>query len=160
MFRAPKNFEKHQRMFFKMTPQELCAYCDKHPLYSLPAGVRNHRTKEALAVMEDYAQNLTQNNRAYLAAYVKGTFNRGQITVAPQMLNSFYISLFENPEFQLAPLKKAISEFVGFARAQMSPEKKRWLEEFVNHVTPQARKASAFQKGMDEYRQRTCLFSH
>ena len=83
MFRAPKNFEKHQRMFFKMTPQELCAYCDKHPLYSLPAGVRNHRTKEALAVMEDYAQNLTQNNRAYLAAYVKGTFNRGQITVAP-----------------------------------------------------------------------------
>ena len=63
MFRAPKNFEKHQRMFFKMTPQELCAYCDKHPLYSLPAGVRNHRTKQAMAVMEDCAQNLAQEDR-------------------------------------------------------------------------------------------------
>ncbi|MBQ3696290.1 MAG: hypothetical protein II938_04955 [Alphaproteobacteria bacterium] len=147
-------------MFFKMAPDQLCMYCDKHPFYSLPAGVRNYRTKAALAIMEDCAQSLTQNDRAYLAAYVKGTFSRGQIVVAPQMLNSFYIPLFEKPEFKSAPLTKAISEFVGFARAPMSPEKQRWLNEFVDNITPPARKATAFECGMENYRRNTCLFPH
>ncbi len=162
MFRAQKNFEKHQRMFKNMTPQELCLYCDKHPLYSLPAGVRNHRTKEAMAVMEDCAQNLAQEDRGYLASYVQSTFSRGNIVVSSSMLEGFYSPLFKKEGFNSVPLKKAIKEFVGFSLAPMDTAKTRWIAEFVNHVMPLARKekASAFQKGMDAYRQRTCLFNH
>ena len=162
MFGHDKKFEKKQRMFKKMTPQELCLYCDKHPLYSLPAGVRNHRTKEAMAIMEDCAQNLTQDDRGWLASYVQSTFSRGNIVVSSSMLEGFYSPLFKREGFKSAPLKKAINEFVGFSLAPMDNAKKRWIAEFVDHVMPQARKqkATEFQKGMDEYRQRTCLFNH
>ena len=149
-------------MFKNMTPNELCLYCDKHPLYSLPAGVRNDRTKKALAVMEDCAQNLSQEDRGYLASYVQSTFSRGNIVVTTSMLDGFYAPLFKKEGFKPAPLKNAIKEFVGFSLAPMDAAKKRWIAEFVDHVMPLARKqkATAFQKGMDEYRQRTCLFTH
>ena len=158
MFNAPKYFEKHQRIFKKMTPEELCAYCQQHPLYSLPTGVRNKREQDAMSIMEDCAKLLPQRDRHLLGIYVQETFARGYTDVAPTMLNAFYAPLLADKDFEKSHLQKAIDEFLGFAKAPMTSEMHQLLKQFVTHMF--TRSATPFEKGMDAYRQATCLFPH
>ena len=155
MFNAPKYFEKHQRMFKKMTPEELCTYCHQHPLYSLPAGVRNQREQAAVSTMEDCAKFLSQRDRQLLGIYVQETFARGCADVAPTMLNAFYAPFLANKDCKKTHLQKAIDEFLGFAKAPMTSERHQLLKQFVTHMS--TRPATSFEKGMDAYRQATCL---
>ena len=155
-----KNLEKQQRILFKMPADQLVKYCATHPGYSLPEGIMNTRFKGALQVMEDCSAFLTPARQDQLADYVESTFNRGQIRVSPEMFDVIYYAVLSGKSSKKAPLQKAIHEFLEFALAPMPEYKKKQLEAFANHVSPSRQKATEFQRGMDRYRQETCLFSH
>ena len=162
MARTNKMLEKKQRIFFTMPADKLQQYCEKYPLDSLSAGIMNHRFKAALDTMEDCAFDLSKQKRVELAEYIKGTFNRAQIVVAPNRFYEIYAPVLEKTSKKKRPLEKALAEFLTFAKARFTPRKSAQLKAMVLHVLPQQpeRKATSFERGMDEYRQRTCLFSH
>ena len=125
----------------------------------------NSRFEKALATMDDCAQDLAKGVRTNLAAYIKGTFNRGQITVAQTIFQDMYAPVLEKTSIKHEKLQKALDEFLSFARAPMTTRKRNQLAELVANIDPNKsqpapRKATAFEVGMDEYRQKTCLFSH
>ena len=156
---------KKQRIFFKMPADKLQQYCEKHPLDSLSAGIMNSRFKAALDTMDDCAQDLSRAARTNLATYIKTTFNRGQIAVAPVIFQDIYAPVLAKTSAKRVSLQKALHEFLSFARAPMTTRKHNQLAALVanidpNKTQPAPRKATAFEVGMDEYRQRTCLFSH
>ena len=161
MNRAQKNFEKKQRIFFKMPANQLQQYYEKHPLDSLSAGTMNHRFITALNIMENCALDLSEQKRLELAEYIKSTFNRGRIVVAPLRFHEIYASAL-NKKDKKTVLEGALAEFLAFAKAPHTPRKKAQLKAMVLHILPQRqeRKATPFELGMEEYRQRTCLFSH
>ena len=134
MFQIPKKLKKHQRLFQKMAPEELCAYRHQHPFYSLPAGVQNQREQEAMSIMEDCANLLPQRDRQLLGIYVQETFARGSNDVAPTMLNALYAPLLSDKGFKKEPLQKAIGEFLGFAKSPLTRERHDLLKQFVTHM--------------------------
>ena len=165
MLKKTQNLTSLKEMFHQMTPSQLCLYCKQHPTYSLPAGIRNYRTKQALVIMKTNAQWLPQSVRADLAAYIKNTFSQGEIVVTPHQMNIFYAPILDGHEPTSNQLKMAIAEFVGFAKAPMTREKKELLDQFLKQITPVTssksdRKATAFELGMERYRQLTSLFPH
>ena len=152
MYRAPKNFEKQQKLFQKMPPEQLSLYCLQHPQYSLPVGIRNQREKEALAIMEDCAQNLPRRDRQLLATYINESCIQDDPQILPGMINAFYAPLLKDKDFEKDPLKKAIREFTGLIKAPMTCARYNLLQKFVEHVSADSRKATAFEKGMDTYK--------
>lgn len=165
MFGHDKKFEKKQRIFSKMPADKLQQYCDQHPMDSLAAGVANSRFQATLSIMDDCAQDLTQAARTNLAAYIQQTFNRGQIIVAPTIFQDIYAPVLGKTSIKREALQAALNEFLAFARAPMTKRKEAQLAQLVANINPDKqapapRKATAFEVGMDEYRQRTCLFSH
>ena len=160
MYTAPKYFKQHQQMFKKMTPEQLSLYCQEHPSYSLPAGIRNQRMKEAFDIMTNCAKDLSQRDRQILAVYTQETFARGYADVRPHMLHTLYAPLLASQNFAKEPLQKAIDEFLGFARTPMTQERHTLLKQFVKQVGTMPRKATAFEQGMEAYRQQTTVFPH
>ena len=134
MFQAPKYFKKHQQMFRKMSPEQLTLYCQKHPLYSLPAGIRDQRMEEAFDIMADCAKDLPQRDRQILSVYMQETFARGCMDVGPQMLYTIYAPVLTNADFVKAPFQNAVDEFLGFARTPMIKERHTLLKQFVANM--------------------------
>ncbi len=155
-----KDLKKKQRIFFKMPTDSLQQYCRKYPLDSLSEGVMNHRFVTALNIMENCALDLSEQKRLELAEYIKSTFNRGRIVVAPLRFHEIYASALNKKDKKIA-LEGALAEFLAFAKAPHTPRKKAQLKAMVLHILPQRqeRQATPFGLGMEEYRQRTCLFS-
>ncbi len=160
MYTTPKYFEQHKQLFQKMSPEQLSLYCQEHPRYSLPAGIRDQRMKESFEIMTDSAKDLAQRDRQILSVYVQETFARGYTDVRPHMLHTLYAPVLTDPNFEKAPLQKAIDEFLGFARTPMTKERHTLLKQFVKQIETMPRTATAFEKGMEAYRQRTVLFPH
>ena len=125
-----------------MSPEELSMYCQMHPLYSLPVGIRNARTKESLTVLEDCARGLSQRDRQILAAYVKETFSQGNVVVSSVVLDTIYAPLLENPNFEAEGLRKATTEFLGFASTPMTSDRHSYIKQFVERVATMPRQAS------------------
>ena len=162
MNHSSKQFEKKQHIFFKMPADKLQQYCEKYPLDSLSEGIMNYRFKTALDTMENCALDLSKEKRSELADYIKGTFNRGQIFVAPIRFNEIYAPILDKTSKKKRPLEKALAEFLAFAKARYTVRKNTQIKAMVLKILPQQpeRKATSFELGMEEYRQRTCLFSH
>lgn len=160
MIKQTKSREKEKQLFQKMAPDELGFYCMQHPNYSLAVGIRNQRMKESFGIMLDCAKGLSGRDRQILSVYAQETFARSNVDVRSQMLQTIYAPVMDDPNFEKAPLNNAINEFLGFARTPMIPERHNLLKQFVKQIETMPRPATAFEKGMDEYRRRTCLFPH
>ena len=107
------NIEKQKRLFQKMAPEELGAYCEQHPCHSLATDVRTQRTFEACDIMEDCAKELSIHTRKILAIYIQETFKHGDVKVKPTILHAIYAPLLERADFEKGPLTKAINEFLA-----------------------------------------------
>ena len=166
MYKTDTKTEKQKQLFQRMTPEVLSAYCAQHPRYSLPAGVRNQRIKDALDSMAYCAQQyLSSRVMCILSVYMQETFCDKAVNVSPRMLNTLYAPVLEHPTFEKEPLRQAIDEFLGFAKTPMTKERKNCIRQFAKEIMPSepympSRPATAFEKGMDAYRQRTSLFPH
>lgn len=135
MNKTDKTIDKQKQLFYKMSPKVLSDYCELHPRYSLPAGVRNQRTKDALDSMEFCAQQyLSTRVRQILAVYMEETFSIGRINVKPKMLNTFYAPVLEQPTFEKEPLQQAIGAFLEFSKTPMTPERKEYIHKFAKHI--------------------------
>ena len=149
-----KNLKKHQQMFLKMSPAMLDAYCEQHTSYSLPAGIRNARTKEALEVMQNCAQELPIHTRKILAVYIQETFRHGDVKTKPALLNAIYAPLLNSMDFEKEPLKKAINEFLGFANTPMTRERQELIQRFIGDLTgakENTPSSAEFTDEMDRY---------
>jgi len=148
-----------QRIFFKMPADKLQQYCEKYPLDSLSAGIMNARFTKALDTMFESAnQNLNAMACKNLAVYIRDTFNRGQIIVDPTVLHDFYGHMLTPNSRNKNALQSALTDFLAFARAPMTPRKKEQLDQFVARLNP--RPATPFEIGMDRYKAQTSLFPH
>ena len=160
MYTTPKYFEQHKRMFQKMAPEQLSMYCQEHPLYSLPTGIRNQRMKDAFDIMTDCAKGLSQRDRQILSVYMQETFGRGYVDVRPHMLQTLYTPILENADFGKKPLQKAIDEFLGFARTPMTKERHALLKQFVRKISATPHKTTSFKQRRGAYYQQTTLFPY
>ena len=130
-----KTLEKQKRLFQKMSPDTLDAYCEQHPTYSLAIGVRNQRTKEAIDIMANCAQELSVRERQILGVYIQETFRHGDVKVKPTIINAIYASVLDREDFEKAPLQQAITEFLGFANTPMTRARQEYLQNFVRDLS-------------------------
>ena len=143
-------------MFQKMAPEQLSMYCQEHPLYSLPTGIRNQRMKDAFDIMTDCAKGLSQRDRQILAVYMQETFGRGYTDVRPHMLHTLYAPILANADSKKKPLQNAIDEFLGFARTPMTQERHTLLKQFVKQMGTTSQQDSA-EKMTEAYIKLTTL---
>ena len=131
-----KDREAKERILRNMPAKNLRRYCDRHQHDLLSFDIMNTRFEQALFIMRQDAEDLSEKSRTDLAIYTKILLIDEKAIKQPRSLQEIYAPLLGHNSFQKRKLEFALQEFSAFVRSPVERFAKLKLRRFILSLSP------------------------